>query len=113
MHELSVVQNIINIVSMEVEKNGGGRVSEVHLKIGKLSGIEFGSFDFALKNFTPGTIIESAKISIEKPDGVARCNICSNEFELSDFIGCCDKCSSFDLEIIKGRELSVKSITIE
>ncbi len=113
MHELSVVQNIINIVSLAVERNGGGRVSEVSLEIGKLSGVEFGSLDFALTHLKPGSIIESAEILVDKPEGVARCRECLNEFELNDPIGCCDTCNSFNLEIIKGRELIVKSITIE
>ncbi|HUX94765.1 MAG TPA: hydrogenase maturation nickel metallochaperone HypA [Bacteroidales bacterium] len=113
MHELSVVQNIINIVSLELERNGGSRVSEVKLEIGRLSGIEFGSLDFALKHLTRGSIIESAEISVEKPEGVARCNECHNEFKMDDFIGCCNLCNSVNLEIIKGRELRVKSITIE
>jgi hydrogenase nickel incorporation protein HypA/HybF len=113
MHEMSVVQNIINIVTIESEKNGGGRVSEVHLEIGHLSGVEYGSLEFALKHLSPGSIIESAEISVEKPEGLARCNNCGNEFALEDFIGCCNLCGSFDLEIIKGRELRVKSITIE
>ena len=112
MHEMSVVQNIINIVEKEAEKFGVDRVSEIHLEIGHLSGIEYGSLEFALVHLAPGSIIETAEISIEKPDGVARCNICSNEFKLEDFIGCCNECNSFDVEIIKGRELRVKSITI-
>ena len=110
---MSAVQNIINIVATESEKNGGGRVVKVNLEIGHLSGIEYSSFEFALKHLAPGSIIESAEISIEKPEGVARCNNCGNEFSLEEFIGCCNQCSSFDLEIIKGRELKVKSITID
>ncbi len=113
MHEMSVVQSIINIVSAESEKNGGRRVLEVNLEIGSLSGIEYGSLEFALKHLAPGSIIESAEISIEKPEGVARCNSCGNEFMLDDFIGCCNLCNSFDLDIIKGRELRVKSITVD
>jgi hydrogenase nickel incorporation protein HypA/HybF len=113
MHEMSVVQNIINIVSAESEKNGGRRVLEVNLEIGSLSGIEYGSLDFALKHLAPGSVIESAEISIEKPEGLARCNNCGNEFALNDFIGCCNLCNSFDIDIIRGRELRVKSITVE
>ena len=108
---MSVVQNIINIVANEAVKYGMGYVSEIHLEIGHLSGIEYGSLDFALQHLVPGSIIERAKISIEKPEGVASCNNCGNVFRLEDFIGCCDQCNSFDLEIIKGRELRVKSIT--
>ncbi len=113
MHELSIIQNIIGIVSLEAGRSGANRVSEVHLEIGKLSGIEFDSLEFAVKSLAPGSVIEDAEIFIEKPEGMARCNSCGNEFTLDSFIGYCNSCSSFDLQIIRGRELRVKSITIE
>ena len=112
MHELSIVQSIIEIVAKEAKKSGVERVTEVHLEIGQLSGVEFDSVEFALKNLSPGSVIESAEISIEKPGGTARCCECGNEFAINNFIGSCNKCSSLNLEIIKGRELRVKSITI-
>jgi len=112
MHELSIVQNIIGIVAMKAEKSGVSRVTEIHLEIGQLSGVELESLEFAFRNLSPGSIIESAKILIDKPKGTARCIKCGYEFEIENFIGSCNKCSSFDLEIIKGRELRVKSITI-
>lgn len=113
MHELSIVLSIIEIVAMEAKKSGAERVTEVHLEIGQLSGVEFDSLEFALKNYAPGSVIESAEISIEKPGGTARCCNCGYEFSIENFIGSCNLCSSFNLEIIKGRELSVKSITID
>ena len=112
MHELTIVQNIITIVAREAEKSGAERITGVHLEIGQLSGVEFDSLEFAFRNLSPGSVIESAEISIDKPKGTARCIKCAYEFEIENFIGSCNKCSSFDLEIIKGRELRVKSITI-
>jgi hydrogenase nickel incorporation protein HypA/HybF len=112
MHELTIVQNIITIVAKEAEKSGAKQVTEVLLEIGQLSGVEFESLEFAFRNLSPGSVIESAEIAIEKPKGTARCMNCGFEFEIENFIGSCNKCSSFDLEIIRGRELRVKSITI-
>jgi len=113
MHELSIVMSIIEIVAMEAKKSGAERVTEVHLEIGQLSGVEIDSLEFALKNLATGSVIESAEISIDKPGGAARCSNCGYEFAIETFIGSCNLCSSFDLEITKGRELRVKSITIE
>lgn len=112
MHELSIVRSIIGIVAREAEKAGAERVTEVNLEIGELSGIEFDSLDFAFKNMAAGSVIENAAIIIEKSKGTARCSKCGNEFLIENFIGSCNKCSAYDLEIIKGRELRIKSITI-
>lgn len=113
MHELTVVKNIIDIVAYEAEKNGLNQVTEVRLEIGQLSGIEFDSLEFALKSLTPGTILETTEIIIDKPEGIARCNNCGKEFNIVSFAGACTSCNSYDLEIIRGRELRVQSITIE
>ncbi|HUX58469.1 MAG TPA: hydrogenase maturation nickel metallochaperone HypA [Bacteroidales bacterium] len=112
MHELSIVQNIIKIVAIEAKNSGVERVTEVNLEIGQLSGIEFSSLEFAFKNLSPGSVIEGAEIYIEKPGGTARCSKCGNEFSIDTFLGSCNLCNSFDLEIIRGKELRVKSITI-
>jgi hydrogenase nickel incorporation protein HypA/HybF len=113
MHELSIVQSIIGIVAMEAKRSGAKRVTGIHLEIGQLSGVEVDTLEFALKNLAPGSVIESAEISIEKPGGTARCCNCGHEFSIDTFIGSCNLCCSFNLEIIKGRELCVKSITID
>ena len=112
MHELTVAENIINIVTTEAGKAGSDRVNEVCLEIGLLAGIEYAALDFALEALIPGTVMESAAIIIEKPGGSGKCNNCGYEFSFEDFMGSCPDCGSADLAIVRGNELRVKSITI-
>ena len=112
MHELTVAENIINIVSTEAVKAGSNNVSEVCLEIGLLAGIEYAALDFALEVLAPGTMLESATITIEKPVGTGKCNNCGSEFHFELFMGSCPECKSTDLAVIQGNELRVKSITI-
>lgn len=112
MHELTIAGNIINIVTSEAEKAGSSMVKEVNLEIGLLAGIEYESLDFALEALKKGTVVDSASFIIEKPGGVCKCNNCANEFTIENFLGSCRDCGSQDLQIIKGSELRVKSITI-
>lgn len=112
MHELTVAENIISIVNTEAVKAGCNNVSEVCLEIGLLAGIEYAALDFALEVLAPGTVMESAAITIEKPGGTGKCNNCGSEFPFEIFMGSCLKCGSTDLAVIRGNELRVKSITI-
>jgi len=112
MHELTVAGNIINIVTTAAVEAGVDRVHEVCLEIGLLAGVEYDSLDFALTALTPGTVMETASITIEKPGGAAKCLSCGNEFLFESFMGYCEVCKSVDLKIIKGGELRVKSISI-
>ncbi|MBS0011504.1 MAG: hydrogenase maturation nickel metallochaperone HypA [Bacteroidales bacterium] len=112
MHELTVAGNIIDIVTAEAGKAGSEAVQEVMLEIGLLAGIEYESLNFALEALAPGTVIDKATVSIEKPGGAAKCNDCAYEFPFEMFMGSCGRCGSTDLLIIGGNELRVKSITI-
>ena len=39
MHELSIALSILDVAAEEAERQGGGRVVAVHLKLGPLSGV--------------------------------------------------------------------------
>jgi len=112
MHELTIARNIIEIVTSEAEKSGRRPIREVNLEIGLLAGIEFESLNFALEALKKGTIMDKASFVIEKPCGAGKCNNCGYEFTIESFLGSCGSCGSQDLDIIRGRELRVKSITI-
>ena len=113
MHEMSIASSIIEIVGSEAGKAGAGKVSEVELEIGTLSGIEYESLDFALSVMAPGTVIEGAAIVVKRPGGRAKCFDCSHEFETSTPINICPRCNSYGCNIVSGKELRVSSILIE
>lgn len=112
MHEFTVAGNIIDIVTAEAGKAGSKAVQEVNLEIGLLAGIEYDSLNFALEALAPGTVMDSASVTVEKPRGEGKCNDCGYEFPFDSFMGSCGSCGSTDLQIIRGNELRVKSITI-
>lgn len=112
MHELTIAGNIISIVASAAEEAGVDSVHEVFLEIGLLAGVEYDSLDFALGALIAGTVMEKAAITIEKPQGAARCLSCGKEFSFESFMGCCEVCRSVDLQVISGNELRVKSISI-
>ena len=112
MHELTIAGNIIDIITSEAGKAGSKFVREVNLEIGLLACIEYESLTFALETLKKGTVMDSASIIIEKPQGMGKCSKCGNEFTIESFLGSCSDCGSQDLQIIKGKELKVKSITI-
>lgn len=113
MHEFSLAQNIIEIVEETVAKNNAGKVSSIELEIGTLSGVEFSALDMALESLQPGSVIEGAEISKQIIKGKAKCPNCQHEFEPDDYFEACPACGNFGAEIIKGKELRVKSITAE
>ena len=108
MHELSVAQNIVDIVVSEAEKAGAVSVSKVILTIGELAGIENDALYFAWEVVVKNNIANGSTLVIESVPGEAQCNNCRHRFRTSDYFTVCEKCGDFKTEIIKGKELQVK-----
>ena len=114
MHELSIVEALIEQVEKEVERSGHhGRVTGLEVSIGRLSGVNPDSFRFALEMLSPGTLLEAAEIRIAEPNAACRCRSCGAVAEVDELVACCPKCGSGDLLLEGGRELWLQSIELE
>lgn len=110
MHELSIAVSIVEIVEEQTEAPAGIQVSEVELDIGAMSGVVIEALQFALDEAIKSSIMESAKITINKIPGKLKCLACSHEFEPEDFITPCPKCGHLYSDVISGKEMKIKKI---
>ncbi|UCH14974.1 MAG: hydrogenase maturation nickel metallochaperone HypA [Bacteroidales bacterium] len=113
MHEFSIAVNIIDIASKAAENEDAEKINEVEIEVGMLSGVIIEALEFALESAVKNTLLENAKIVIDKVKALAKCNDCQAEFEPDNLIAQCPVCSSIDFKIIRGRELRVKSINVD
>ena len=65
MHELSIAEAIINSTLDELGKHGGGKVEEVGLRIGALSGVMPDALEFAYEIAVRDTCLNGSRISME------------------------------------------------
>jgi hydrogenase nickel incorporation protein HypA/HybF len=112
MHELSIALGIVDLAEQEAAKVGGNKIESIELVIGKLSGVEIESLDFAWSSATEGTMLEHAERITIQIQGKAKCLECANEFEIESLYENCPTCKSYFKDIIQGKELQLKSITI-
>lgn len=108
MHELSITQSVVDIVS---ERTGTAKVSVVHLRIGKLSGVVPDSVRFCFDLITEGTALEGARLVVDEPAGSGRCRECGQDFALSTLILLCP-CGSADVSITDGQQLGIVSVEV-
>lgn len=113
MHELSVAQNIIEIVEEHAVKMKADHVTEIVLDIGAVSGVIPENLEFAWEVSSKNTIVEGAVLKINFIKAKAVCLECKKEFNLDDIYSMCEYCNSVKYEIIQGKELKVKSIKID
>lgn len=113
MHELSIATSILKTSENEVEKINGKKVEEIHLEIGKISGVEIASLEFVWKQCMKGSVLERAKVHITETEGFARCAECNHEFKIYKIYDSCEKCNSPFKEIITGQEMKISKLIIE
>lgn len=113
MHEVSIMQNLLRVVEKTVEKEGGSRVDEIHLKIGEMSGVNVESLRFAFEVLSKGTPADGGRLDVENVPLHARCRDCSHEFHPEEYTFRCPKCGGTGIEIISGREMEIDYILID
>ncbi len=112
MHELSMAQNIIEIVERHVPRESAADVAAIRLRIGELSGIVPESLDFCFSALVRETALAEARLEIERIPIRARCIDCLAEFGVEESRFLCPSCSGGALEILSGRDLHVVDIEL-
>jgi len=112
MHELSVAIGIVNIAKKETEKANKNKVELIELEIGSLSGVELDSLDYVWDVAVKGTVLENAIKKIDFIEAEALCLECKTTFKVENVYDNCPTCKSYFKDIIKGKELRVKSLEV-
>lgn len=113
MHELSIAMSIVEISTEEARKAGGEKVTQVEVEIGSMAGVESEALTFSWDAATSGTIVEGAPLVIHHKKALGKCRECQAEFEVDNFFSPCPSCGAYGYEIIQGKELQIKAITLE
>lgn len=113
MHELSITQNIIDIVLDQAKESGAKKVNQVNLEIGELTQVVGDCVAFYFEQITKDTVAEGAKLNIKNIPTKAKCGKCSHTFNPDGLDLTCPECDFIYSEIFEGRELAVTSIDID
>jgi hydrogenase nickel incorporation protein HypA/HybF len=110
MHELSIIQNIADIVLSSAQKHGVEHITAVEVEVGQFSGIVKEALEFAWNTFSKDAVLEGARLVITQVPARAQCRNCHTAFNLKELFDPCPECGTANPDIIGGRELRVVSI---
>jgi hydrogenase nickel incorporation protein HypA/HybF len=113
MHELSIAMSIVDICTEEVQKAQAEKVTQVELEIGSLSGVEIEALKFSWDVAVNNTPVAGAPLQIRYVKARAKCQECNSEFDIENYFSPCSECGAFGYEVIAGKELQIKAITVE
>lgn len=112
MHELSIVKSIVDIAEDQVQKAGARAVEKIELEIGYLAGVEWQALDFVWEMGVKESVLERSERQIDRIPGKARCMECGQEYQMQELYDACPQCNSYFNEILQGKELRVKALTV-
>lgn len=114
MHEMGIVQNIIEIVEDQAKIHDAKKVVGIRLEFGALTAVLPAAVSFAFEILSKGTVAEGANLNIRIIPVKAFCHSCSKELILDDYDPFCPVCKSAALEIIEGRdEMRIAELVVE
>jgi hydrogenase nickel incorporation protein HypA/HybF len=112
MHELSIAQNIIDIVHQYVPENELENVDKVCIKIGEVAGIVTDSLCFGYSALISDTPLKNSSLEIENIPFIISCSKCGSESTGNSGITVCSVCGSYDTKIISGLEMQITEVLL-
>lgn len=112
MHEMSLVLRIIDIATEEAQRKDAKKITKIELILGELSGVLYESLMFSFELACKGTMLENAKIVVERIVGQGQCHDCYHVYKMKSLLDKCPKCSALNPKVIQGREFQVRSINV-
>jgi hydrogenase nickel incorporation protein HypA/HybF len=114
MHELSLVENILEIAETSARQDGADEIRTIALRIGAFSSVDAQALTFAFEAAKQGTMAQNAQLELEIVAVVAYCERCKLEFEVDNPFGIalCPKCNQPSAAIQRGEELELRFLEV-
>lgn len=106
MHEVGLIQTVMNEISQVAAQNNITRVTKVRLVVGRLNGALPDVLEFAFTVLTPETMFEGAALEIETVPITLECERCGARTVTDELAYFCPRCSG-RARITGGRELYI------
>ena len=115
MHEMLIVENVVELVLKQAEIAKAKKVLGVKLCVGEVRDIVDELMEKCFRFVARGSIAEEAHLEMERIPLVVRCQNCGHEQreKISHYATMqCAQCQSKSLEMVSGREFYIERIEI-
>lgn len=122
MHEAAIAQSIIRTVLKEAAQQEAVRVESVDIDVGEWTFLNTEQVDFWVKTGFGKTVAEHAVLRFTRIDAQIRCRQCGHQGRVASSktpadhrffpLLSCPSCSSADVDIVRGKELTIRRISI-
>jgi hydrogenase nickel incorporation protein HypA/HybF len=111
MHELSLLENVREILVSHSKSQNFTKVSKVTLEIGRLSCVEPEALRFAFDVAMKGSLAEDAELILTGLDGIGFCQSCGQKTTMEQLYDACAHCGR-PLTVVQGMEMKIKDLVV-
>ncbi|HZW23972.1 MAG TPA: hydrogenase maturation nickel metallochaperone HypA [Gallionella sp.] len=113
MHEMSLAENVREIIEDTGRKQGFARVVSVRLEIGKLSSVEPEAMRFCFDAAMAGSIAGQAKLEIVETPGQGHCEDCGLDMGIESLYEACLHCGGYRIRVTGGGAMRIMDLEVE
>ena len=113
MHELSIALSIVDGALEELQRQGAAEATAVHLRVGRLSGVDKDALLFSYGVACQDTVLATSRLVIEDVDVVVFCPECGAERPTQSFpLLTCATCGAIAERVVHGDELEITAMEV-
>ena len=114
MHELSLMQGILDSIGPVARENGADRITNITLTIGEMTEVVEEAMQFAFDALTQDEpFFDDAQLTMNFVSPKSKCLDCGTEFTHDRYHLRCPNCDSGATIITEGKELHIASIEVD
>ncbi len=112
MHELSLMDNVLEIAVRHAQEQSATRIHAITLRIGDMSGVSIDALTFAFDVLAQDTMAADAELIVERVAARCKCAECGHEFDTEYPMATCPQCGAGRATLIQGREIELASMEV-
>lgn len=112
MHEVGLMQNVLDAAIERAREEGAQHIRVVEMRVGEASGVVLESLELAFDVVKKGTIAEDAKLQVKNVPVVCYCSNCQIEFTPVDLLYECPQCHHISGEVRHGKEFELAFLEV-
>lgn len=112
MHEISLLESVLDTLETQAKQQGFSQVKQVILEIGALSCVEADALRFAFDVVMENTLAARAELVIITVAGQGVCTQCQQTVALETRHDPCHYCGSFGVTVMQGQSMRIKELVV-
>lgn len=113
MHEMSLMESVLQIIEDAANQQGFTKVRRVWLEIGQLSCVEPEALRFSFDAVMRDSIAHHAQLEIVEVAGQGCCEQCGSKVAIAGRDEACPNCGSYAIAVMEGDQMRVKELEVE